>query len=64
MVTPKGIKAWLRATNRTYEEYAELIGSTKSTVSQWLREKNPNPMPRVAVRATEYLMRLEKPQDG
>jgi hypothetical protein len=62
--TAESIKDWLQTTSRTYAWYADQIGVRLGTVNQWLKSKNPSPIPEIALRATAKLMRPELPGDG
>lgn len=62
MLTAAEIKAWLVATGRTYEWYAEQLGVSKGTVAQWLMTKSPTPIPEIAQRLTARLMQPEPPE--
>jgi len=62
--TADAIKDWLQNTGRTYAWYAAQLGVRIGTVNQWLKTKNPSPIPEIALRATFKLMRPEMAADG
>ena len=55
------IRTWLTATGKTYEWYAEQLGVAKGTVAHWLKSTNAKPIPEIALRFIQILMKGELP---
>ncbi len=59
-MTADDIKAWLKAEGRDYEWYAVQIGSSRGTVSQWLRKTNATKIPGPVLVLTDLLMKRDE----